>query len=38
MKDPVMLPSKHIVDREAIVGFIEMNYKDPFTYLPLQEN
>lgn len=35
MKDPVILPSKHIVDRSTIVQHLLSDPKDPFTRQPM---
>jgi ubiquitin conjugation factor E4 B len=35
MKDPVVLPSKHIVDRSTIVQHLLSDPKDPFTRQPM---
>ena len=35
MKDPVLLPSKHIVDRSTIVQHLLSDPKDPFTRQPM---
>ena len=35
MKDPVMLPSKHVVDRSTIVQHLLSDPKDPFTRQPM---
>lgn len=35
MKDPVLLPSKHIVDRSTIVQHLLSDAKDPFTRQPM---
>jgi len=38
MKDPVVLPSKHIVDRSTIVQHLLSDAKDPFTRTPMTVN
>ncbi|PHH82012.1 hypothetical protein CDD83_3386 [Cordyceps sp. RAO-2017] len=35
MKDPVLLPSKHVVDRSTIVQHLLSDPKDPFTRQPM---
>ena len=35
MKDPVVLPSKHVVDRSTIVQHLLSDAKDPFTRQPM---
>lgn len=35
MKDPVLLPSKHVVDRSTIVQHLLSDQKDPFTRQPM---
>lgn len=35
MRDPVLLPSKHIVDRSTIVQHLLSDPKDPFTRQPM---
>ncbi|KAK7423890.1 Ubiquitin conjugation factor E4 [Neonectria punicea] len=38
MKDPVLLPSRHIVDRSTIVQHLLSDPKDPFTRQPMSIN
>lgn len=38
MRDPVKLPSGHIMDRKHILRHLLNNRNDPFTRMPLDES